>query len=821
MRQGTPSPAVARPRRPSFAALILLLLLVGMQFAAAQIPPGGVPIPTQSDFGDSGDQFGSEIDVDGSWMVTTGIINEATYVYERVGSSWTRRQRIVPPSLGQAGPRSLKLRGNRLLIGRGFGAGGEANGRVYVYERVSVSEPFELQATVQPLDPQAGDRFGYGLAQSDQRLMIGASARTEGSNSQQGVVYVFIQQGGNWVQEQRITQTDPTVGDRFGFALDYDGQDLLIGARLNRPDATARRGAVYVYRPSGGVFVQVQKLIHDSSTMGTQFGYNLVAKQGRAAIVAPGTNQRALLIAERDGGGNWAFVQTFTNNFLDGTGFLGVSPNYLDVEGDDLVISLSSTSPGGNGPAYSAIYRRSAGSFARTQTIARIDGLGRFAAAVAVAQGQILIPAPFEDANSNFEQGSIQVYANSQGLLTPVQKIWHGAGNRADFLGDNSAIDGEWALLTAHGRDTPLGLDAGDAYLMRRVDAGQWQFVQSVNPRAGDGPPRGVAIFGDLALVGLPDHVNGGRIRVLQRQANDQWTDLCEYTTSLGSRLGDGEVAVGAIGVVTNFVATASGGRHLLHFALPSGASCPAGSELPLPAGDQPRHDGRISLSGSRLAAEWDAGFTEGTPPVTSRRQGASIYEFNGSSWAIVQTIRGSIGVAGDNYREVDLEGDRLVITHRVPVGALDFRFDLDFYARTSGDYLLQRTVQSSRLNGGFPGARLSGDSVLAADDTLGPAGGAVAVLEFATGNRVQDIVPAGLGVEDSGVKSLTARGGRAVLGWSEQERDGVNNAGFVYVLEGPAARGESLFGGPWTLVPLNDTPRPPDIFEGNFELVP
>jgi len=808
------------PRRPSLAALILLLLLTSISAAQAQIPPGGVPIPTQSDFGDSGDQFGSEIDVDGSWMVTTGFIDEATYVYERVGSSWTRRQRIVPPSLGQAGPRSLNLRGNRLLIGRGFGVGDETSGRVYIYERASLSEPFVLQATVQPLDPQAGDRFGYGLAQSDQRLMIGASGRTEGSNSQQGVVYVFIQQGGNWVQEQRIAQTDPTVGDRFGFALDFDGQDLLIGARLNRPDASARRGAVYVYRPSGGAFVQVQKLVHDSSTMGTQLGYNLVASLGRAAIVAPGTNQRALLIAERDGGGIWAFVQTITNNFLDGTGFLGVSPNYLDFEGDDLVISLFSTSPGGSGPAYSAIYRRSGGSFARTQTIARVDGLGRGASAVAVAQGQMLIPAPFEDANSNFEQGSIQVYANNSGLLTPVQKIWHGAGNRADFLGDNSAIDGDWALITAHGRDTPLGVDAGDAYFMRRTGVGQWEFVQSINPRPGDREPRGVALWGDLAFVGLPDNDNGGRVRVLQRQANNQWTDLCEYTAAAGSALGDAGMAVSATGLVARFRAASNGRPRLMHFALPLGMTCPAGVELPLPAGDQPEYGGHVSLSGNLLAADWDAGFTEGTPPATSRRQGASILEFNGSSWTIVQTLRGAIGVAVDNYREVDIEGNRLVISRRVPVGALDSRTDLELYARTSGDFLLQRTVQSSRLNSGFPGARLSGDSVLAADDTLGPSG-ALAVLEFATGNRLQDIVPPGVGVEDGGPRSLTARGGRAVMGWSEQERDFVNNAGFVYVLEGPAARGEAVLGGPWTLVPLDDTPRPPDIFQGNFELVP
>ena len=81
-----------------FGKALMLGLTLLSSHLHAQTPPGGLPIPSYADFGDPSDRFGNAISADGSWMVATGSFGEAFYVYERVGSAWTRRQRIVPPN---------------------------------------------------------------------------------------------------------------------------------------------------------------------------------------------------------------------------------------------------------------------------------------------------------------------------------------------------------------------------------------------------------------------------------------------------------------------------------------------------------------------------------------------------------------------------------------------------------------------------------------------------------------------------------------------------------------------------------------------------
>ncbi len=290
--------------------LVLAAVLLSPGPAVGQVPPGGVPIPTQADFGDPDDRFGAEIAVDGEWAVVTGLVGEAYFVYQRVGGTWTRRQRLVPPTLGQAGKEGIDLRGNRLLITRAFGEGYANQGRLWVYERAAPGADFALVATITPDTSQAGDRFGYGLDQSDDRIFVGASGRQE-TVANQGAAYVFRLIGGNWVQEAKLVMPDPTVADRYGFGLAYDGQDLLIGARQHRPPggATTRRGAVYVYRLQAGTWAQVQKLEQPVAvTQGTQFGYDVVAENGRAVISAPFSGVPAVHVADRDGAGVWTYV---------------------------------------------------------------------------------------------------------------------------------------------------------------------------------------------------------------------------------------------------------------------------------------------------------------------------------------------------------------------------------------------------------------------------------------------------------------------------------------------------------------------------------
>lgn len=790
------------------------LLLAGSPLCSlAQVPPGGVPIPTASDFGDPGDQFGSEIGIEGNWMVTSGVNLEGFYVYERVGTLWLRRQRIVTPILGQMGPMTLNLKDNRLLIALGFGSTADTTGRVYVYERAAPGADFALAATIQPNDPEAGDRFGYGLAQSADRIFVGASGRDEGANADQGAAYVFRRDAGNWVQETKLVMPDPTVSDRFAFSLDFDGQDLLVGARQHRPSVTTpnQRGAVYVYRFVGGTWTQVQKLVPPAAvTTGTQMGYCLQAENGRAIITAPGSPNRAVHLASRDGSGVWSYI-----NLPDPTAGSGVTAsffNYPDLDGDTVAVGINTVRTGGApGPAMAATYFFNGSSWSLTGQIQRPDGDGAVASAVRIGNNYLLVGAPLDDASAKAaNQGSILSYSLSNGVPTPRQRLWHGVGNVPDYLGEESAISGDWALVTAEGADMPVagGVDLGEAYFLKRTGA-TWNFVQAAGSTAETDSPQGVQLFNDLAFIAYPQNETAGLaspiVRVLKRDASDAWQALCDLTPPAGAVFEN--LIVASNSGVLIVARDGTGRRRIAAYGLPV-ASCGPGAFLPDPPG--------LTLDSYDVALKGSIAVVSALVNTLGQ---AFVYEFNGTQWVPGQAFVGTavIGLSRETYAAGDSDGgNRLALVHSVPVSTIDSRFDVDLYERpdAASPFTLVRTITPPPSTIGYRYARMNGTTVYVADVSQSPIQ-ALRLFDFATGALQQTVGPTGLTIEDGEIESVAFDGTHGILGFPNLNRLGVNHAGLVFSLSFGSTRGTNPS---WQVAPIDDAPRPDRMYFDGLE---
>jgi hypothetical protein len=776
--------------RRSIAAFALACAALAAP-ALAQVPPGGVPIPSPADFGDPDDRFGTEIDLYGEWAVATGLSREAIYVYQRVDGLWTRRQRIVPPTLGQAGPASLDLRGNRLLIARAFGESFAGEGRVFVYERSAPGAAFAIVATVAPDAGQGGDRFGYGLAQSADRIFVGASGRDE-TTGDQGAVYVFRRDAGNWVQEQKLVMPDPTVADRFGFALDFDGQDLLVGARQHRPTPAtpSRRGAVYVYRLQAASWTQVQKLEQPPAvTQGTQFGYDVSATNGRAAITAPGGGVAAVYLAERDAGGVWSYTPLPPP--LAGTGRFPGFLGQIDLDGDLVAVPVQSALDAGlaqPAPTYAVVWRRDAGTWSVTAQLQRPDGNGGDAGTTRLSAGWLLAGAPSDDASANnVDQGSILSFSLVNGVATPRQRLWHGNGNVPDYLGFGVGIDGDHAVTIAPGADPAgAGTDRGAVHFLRRAPAGGWSFVQTIAGTADSGLPFAVGIAGDLAYVSLPGNLAAGlpapTFRVYQRDAGGTWAALCDLPLPAGTTTPANNILraspLGVLALVD--------GNRVAFWPAPTGPACSAGSLLPA-APNGGSYLG-VQLTGSVAALQWFASINGATRP------GVDVLEFSGGSWTLAQRFAGSAinGLVAEGFENGLSDGaNRVLLTHVVPVSTIDRRFDIELWQRPApgSAFVLARTFTSPTPTNGYQGALFAGPAVLLNAPAIGPNGG-LAVVDPASGARLQDLVPPGLAIDDEGLNAVAASGDRAIVGWRNKNRSGVNHAGMVYLIEPLAPRG-------------------------------
>src|SRR5207302_1799590 len=107
-----------------------------------------------------------------------------------------------------------------------------------------------------------------------------------GKNSSTGTAYVFVHSGTHWYQQARPTASDATAGDRFGFSMAASGVRALVGA----PGKGSASGAAYVFVPSGLGWLQQARLSASDSMAGGQFGFSVAFDGDTALVGAPGTN---------------------------------------------------------------------------------------------------------------------------------------------------------------------------------------------------------------------------------------------------------------------------------------------------------------------------------------------------------------------------------------------------------------------------------------------------------------------------------------------------------------------------------------------------
>ena len=287
--------------------------------------------------------FGSSVALSGDTAVV-GAYREgheaegAVYVFVRRGETWTRQARLtsgVPGALDGFGG-SVALSGDTLLVGVPDGNGAVTDsGTVEVFARRNGS----WRLTTRLLAPGglAKDDFGSSVALSAGRALIGDRRRTIQGISGAGAAYVFAQAGTGWHLEARLTASDAAALDRFGQAVDLDGDTAIVGAWLADP-AGVDSGAAYVFTRIGSTWRQQAKLTAPDAAADDRFGFSVAISGDRAAAGAPledvrGDASGSVYLFQRQGS-TWSLLsKVFADDTLAHDRF-GQS---LDLQGDTLL----------------------------------------------------------------------------------------------------------------------------------------------------------------------------------------------------------------------------------------------------------------------------------------------------------------------------------------------------------------------------------------------------------------------------------------------------------------------------------------------------
>ena len=227
---------------------------------------------TASD-GFSTDYFGMSVSLQGSRALIGAVGSNAAYIYTRTGSTWDQEVKLSRPGSSSGFGTSVSLSAKMALIGSPVGSDGfTGSAFVYTYDGSNWLKTAELKAG----DGEPEDDFGAAVALSGIHAFVGAPE----DNSSQGSAYVYQFDGTRWIFQVRLSASDGTASDHFGFSISLAGNRALIGA----VEDDTFTGSAYLYAFDGTSWTEQQKLVASDGAPQAYFGSS-VALSGQLALV--------------------------------------------------------------------------------------------------------------------------------------------------------------------------------------------------------------------------------------------------------------------------------------------------------------------------------------------------------------------------------------------------------------------------------------------------------------------------------------------------------------------------------------------------------
>ena len=207
--------------------------------------------------------FGSALSVSGA---TAAIMEREPFgetflrLYERdANGHWSTAQSILPPAdlspflkAGFGGRHALD--GDRLAVALSHPS--SPSPQVIVFEKIAGTWQESARIAGQPYAAFNGSFGEGGVALSGDTLAVGSPGNSPGAF---GAVHVFTLQGGSWVLQQRVQETDPYPAANFGYNLRLQGDRLVVNRPGARYEEYASHG-VYVFDRSNGAWSQQAKI---------------------------------------------------------------------------------------------------------------------------------------------------------------------------------------------------------------------------------------------------------------------------------------------------------------------------------------------------------------------------------------------------------------------------------------------------------------------------------------------------------------------------------------------------------------------------------
>lgn len=379
----------------------------------------------------------------------------------------------------------------------------------------------EAVTYVKASSPTTWDYFGVSVSLSGDTLAVGAPTQVFTST---GAVYVFVRAGDTWVQQARLVASNAENEDLFGWSVALSGDRLVVGAPGEDSSATGVNGnqssnaapgsgAAYVFERSGTTWTQQAYVKASNTDPDDGFGTR-VAISGDTFVV--GAPWRTAAYVFSGAGGTWS-----QQAFLTGSTSFGDS---VAISGDTVAVGTWRLN---HERGAVDVYTRSGAVWTAQQRLEASypKRLAHFGSSLSLDGDTLAIGAQYEPSIAR-AAGAAYVFTRDGTIWTEQAFLRASNAQLEDLFGTGVALSGDTLVVTAFLEDSRAtrvdgdqhddsAPDSGAAYVFT-WDGASWSesaYLKASNTEAGDNFGLEVpAVSGGTVVVGAPseDGAAGG-----------------------------------------------------------------------------------------------------------------------------------------------------------------------------------------------------------------------------------------------------------------------------------------------------------------------
>lgn len=313
----------------------------------------------------------------------------------------------------------------------------------------------------------AANEFGFSLAIDGNLLAVGAKDAYESGVPQVGAVYLFELNSSNSTQVARITASDGTSSDHFGYDVEVSGNLIVAGAGHDDPAGKSSAGSAYVFRrESNGSITELAKLLHEDPQSTDYFGWQLAISGNMVAVgaerddvIVSGSNKGdagSVTLFKLDGNGTATRTMTLTAPSPYHSCYFGCA---VAMSGDMLAIGewRRNTTQNYAGRVY--LYKINPNGIAQLTTT--IDSpkpvySGYFGFSVDLSGDRLAIGARGEHNANSITIGAAYLYKiKPSGDVILYDHLTYPNGQSNDLLGNSVSVSGKNFVAGANQFDAP------------------------------------------------------------------------------------------------------------------------------------------------------------------------------------------------------------------------------------------------------------------------------------------------------------------------------------------------------------------------------